>query len=147
MQPYRNPKIMKMVPETRESLVLRTDFTDDVAWESICAAIRKPVGDFRAYVDFVSDPEFEGVTADRLVSLVPKYPYRSFAFIVDKVALTHSEHPALAVDLRVEPGRAFRVIPAEMWSVENNLSLANMGFAEFADAVGSDGVFRGFSCV
>ena len=126
-------------------MVLRTDFTDDVAWESICAAIRKPVGDFRAYVDFVSDPEFEGVTADRLVSLVPKYPYRSFAFIVDKVALTHPEHPALAVDLQVEPGRAFRVIPSEMWSVENNLSLANMGFEEFADAVGSDGVFRGFS--
>lgn len=28
--------------------------------------------------------------------------------------------------------------------VENNLSLANMGFEEFADAVDEDGVFRGF---
>jgi hypothetical protein len=28
--------------------------------------------------------------------------------------------------------------------VENNLSLANMDFHEFADNVGADGVFRGF---
>jgi len=28
--------------------------------------------------------------------------------------------------------------------VENNLSLANMDFEEFADSVDADGVFRGF---
>jgi hypothetical protein len=38
----------------------------------------------------------------------------------------------------------FRVIPSQMWSVENNLSIANMDFFEFADAVGDDGIFRGF---
>jgi hypothetical protein len=43
-----------------------------------------------------------------------------------------------------EPGRTFRVIPSEMWSVENNLSVANMDFYEFADNVDLDGVFRGF---
>jgi hypothetical protein len=32
-----------------------------------------------------------------------------------------------------------------MWSVENNLSLSNMGFEEFAESVDEDGVFRGFS--
>ena len=48
------------------------------------------------------------------------------------------------VDLYEEPGRTFRVIPAEIWSVDNNLSIANMDFAEFADAVEPDGVFRGF---
>jgi hypothetical protein len=30
------------------------------------------------------------------------------------------------------------------WSVENNLSLANMDFEEFANAVDVDGLFRGF---
>jgi hypothetical protein len=29
-------------------------------------------------------------------------------------------------------------------SIENNLSLANMGFEEFAGSIGADGVFRGF---
>jgi hypothetical protein len=31
-----------------------------------------------------------------------------------------------------------------MWGVENNLSVSNMGFEEFADKVDQDGVFRGF---
>jgi hypothetical protein len=31
-----------------------------------------------------------------------------------------------------------------MWEVENNLSIANMGFEEFANAVDKDGIFRGF---
>jgi hypothetical protein len=35
-------------------------------------------------------------------------------------------------------------VPAELWSVENNLSLANMDFHQFADNVAPDGVFRGF---
>jgi hypothetical protein len=43
-----------------------------------------------------------------------------------------------------EPGRTFRVIPREIWSVENNLSISNMDYHEFADNIDSDGVFRGF---
>jgi hypothetical protein len=47
-------------------------------------------------------------------------------------------------DMYHDPGRTFRVIPSEMWGVENNLSLSNMDFFEFADAADEDGVFRGF---
>jgi hypothetical protein len=54
------------------------------------------------------------------------------------------EHPILVVDLYTEPGRSFRVVPAEVWGIENNLSTANMDFAEFADEADADGVFRGF---
>ncbi|MGF1568782.1 MAG: hypothetical protein ACFCVD_12050 [Nodosilinea sp.] len=43
-----------------------------------------------------------------------------------------------------EPGRTFRVIPREMWGVENNLSISNMDYYEFADSTDADGVFRGF---
>jgi len=60
------------------------------------------------------------------------------------MTLTNAEHPILVVDLWETPGRTFRVIPARMWSVENNLSLANMDFHEFAESAGADGVFRGF---
>jgi len=63
---------------------------------------------------------------------------------VDRVALTDPEHPILVVDLMDQPGRTFRVIPSEAWGVENNLSIANMGFEEFAEAADEDGVFRGF---
>jgi hypothetical protein len=38
----------------------------------------------------------------------------------------------------------FRVIPSELWGPENNLSIANLDFDEFANNAGSDGIFRGF---
>lgn len=133
------------LPKTEESLVLRTDFSNDTAWEMVCAAIRAPVTwrglQFQAYVECVSDRAFEGVTPEQLASIQTDY---SFVFLVDSTTITHPEHPILVVDLFEEPGRAFRVIPSEAWGVENNLSIANMDFIDFVDTVDDDGVFRGF---
>jgi len=134
----------KRLPATRHSLVLRTEFSDESSWQSICAAIQAPVGDFRAYVECVSDRAFEGITSTEILSLVPEGWEHSFVFLVDRVALLSPEHPILVVDLREEPGRSFRVVPREAWGVENNLSIANMDFSEFAANVDPDGVFRGF---
>jgi len=50
----------------------------------------------------------------------------------------------LVVDLFEERGRSFRALLSQVQSVENNLSLANMDFSEFAESVERDGVFRGF---
>jgi hypothetical protein len=119
---------MKSIPNTENSLVLRTDFSDEAAWASLSAAIRKPGGIFRAYVDFVSDSEYEGLTAKQLPSLIPERWNHSFIFIVDRIALQNPEHPVLVVDLYAEVGRTFRVIPFEMWGVENNLPIGNMDF-------------------
>ena len=65
-------------------------------------------------------------------------------FVVDSTTMAHEEHPVAVLDLWHQPGRTFRVIPSQMWSVENNLSISNMDFFEFADAVDDDGIFRGF---
>jgi hypothetical protein len=59
--------------------------------------------------------------------------------------MRHSEHPVLIVDLFERSGREFRAIPSTVQSIENNLSLANMDFEEFAEAVDDDRIFRGFS--
>lgn len=132
------------LPETRYSLVLRTDFSDDAAWRALCAEIQEPSAEgFVADVDCVSDASYEGLTADQLVERA-RGGTRTFAFLVDRKTLTHAEHPVLVVDLYDRPGRTFRVIPSEMWGVENNLALANMDYHEFADNVDPDGVFRGF---
>ncbi|MFD5002882.1 DUF6924 domain-containing protein [Streptomyces mutabilis] len=40
-------------------------------------------------------------------------------------------------------GRCVRVVAAELWSIENNVSGANMDFEEFVRAVDDDGVYRG----
>lgn len=136
---------VKKLPEAEHALVVRTDFSDDAAWHSLCAAIREPVGEsqFRDYVDFISDPQYDGLAPDQLRTLMPDLLH-SFFFIADRVALTHPDHTILVIDLYDKPGRTFRVIPSEMWSVQSNLSIANMDFEDFADSVDQDGVFRGF---
>jgi len=136
---------MKKLPSTRESLVLRTDFSDTAAWQKICQTIQQPQteDEFRANVECISDPAFTGSSVENIVSLSTGSE-RTFVFLVDSEALSNPQHPILVVDLYRQPGRTFRVIPSEMWGVENNLSLANMDFDEFANAVDEDGVFRGF---
>jgi hypothetical protein len=132
--------------EERAVPVIRTDFADDLAWEAVCAALRVPDPEFAlvANVVCVNDPRYAGLTVDQLTTLVPKGPLQ-FMLVADQLALTHSEHPLLVVDLDDEPGRAFRAIPSEICLIEANLSIANMDFFEFADAVDSDGIFRGFA--
>jgi len=135
---------MKRLPDLQDSLVVRTDFSDETAWARICSEITSPVGEFRAHVSFVSDPNFDELTVSELTSLGQRGSYRSFIFVVDRVSLIFTEHPVLVLDLVDEPGRSFRVVPREMWSVENNLSISNMDFAEFAESADFDGIFRGF---
>lgn len=65
-------------------------------------------------------------------------------FVVDSGTLASSEYPVLVVDLKEQRGRQFRTAASELHSIENNLSISNMDFFEFADAAGSDGIFRGF---
>ena len=38
----------------------------------------------------------------------------------------------------------FRRIPSELWSIDNNLNIANMDWENFAATVDEGGVFRGF---
>lgn len=137
---------MKPIPQTENALVLRADFSDDEAWESICKAIRQPAGDFQfqAIVDFLSEPDYDGLEPQKVVSLIREGSQHTFIFVVDHTTFSNPDHPILCIDLCREPGRTFRVIPSEMWGVENNLSIANMSFDEFADSVDQDGIFRGF---
>jgi len=135
---------MKDLPDSADTLVVRTDFSDEAAWARICDEIEAPVGEFRAYVWFVSDPDFDGLSIDTLISLGRRDPNRSFMFVVDRISLTNAEHPILVLDLADEPEPSFRVVPREMWSVQNNLSIANMDWSDFAESADADGVFRGF---
>jgi len=137
-----------MIPDTDNSLALRTDYSDEAAWKALCTAIQEPdpVHGFSAHFHFVSSPEYDRLTGDKLVAALSEGSRRWYAFVIDSVTLSHPDRPVLVIDLNQhgEPGRTFRVIPSEIWAVENNLWLANMDFCEFADSVGRDGIFRGF---
>ena len=137
---------MKHIPETENALVLRTDFSDQAAWDRICAAIRKPVGifRFRANVEFLDEPQYANITKDQLLKLIPPNYNHSFIIVADQTAISQPDHPLLIVDLYERSGNEFRSIPPQIQGIENNLSIANMDFEEFADSVDEDGIFRGF---
>jgi hypothetical protein len=126
------------------AIVIRTDFSDDSSWKALCEELQKPVGEFRAYVEYVNDRKFMGVSADQVGAMVQDLTKHSFLFMVDAVTFSSPERPILVVDLSVEHQKTFRVIPSEVWGVENNLSIANMDFYEFLSKADDDGVFRGF---
>jgi len=135
---------VKELPESVDSLVIRTDFSDDAAWQRICREVDAGDGEFFAYVAYVNDREYEGIGIEDLTALGRRGPWRGFLFAVDHETVANPEHPILVVDLVHEPGRSFRAIPHEMPGIENNLSIANMDFVDFAESVDADGVFRGF---
>ncbi len=135
--------IKTTLPTEDYSLVIRTDFSDDAAWNRVSAAIGAEVEQgFQAMVECVSDRACEGLSPEAVCRLVPETDVRMFVFIVDDVALRDADHPVLVVDTE-DTSLQFRVVPQQAWAVENNLRLANMGFDDFEAALGPDGVFRG----
>jgi|SRR5215831_20180221 len=130
------------------SLVIRTDFANQQAWEEICRLVRAPVHEggltFYANVEFLDDSELRNLPIQDLPARLPAGYEYSFLFVVDPATITHPEFAMLVVNLASGP-RSFRTIPSQVQGIENNLSIGNMGFEEFADAVGADGIFRGFS--
>lgn len=137
---------MKPIPATENALVLRTDFSDQAAWDRICAAIRKPVSifRFRANVQFLDEPQYANITKDQLLKLIPPNYNHSFIIVADQTAISQPDHPLLIIDLYERSGNEFRSIPSQIQGIENNLSIANMDFEEFAESIDEDGIFRGF---
>lgn len=142
-----------------DTLLVRTDFTDDDAWDQVQgeAATREWAPDgFRTCFEPVSDPQWAGATWEAVKAAAPVDDTGPrVLFIADSVTFASSEHPVLVVDLddnilsvaefpEIASRTPFRCIPSELDSVEGNLSLGNMDWEEFAAAVGGDGVFRGF---
>jgi hypothetical protein len=139
----------KQLPKTNNPLVVRTDFENQQAWNAICKLIRAPVsvpgGTFYAYVQFLEDEAFRGLGTEEVLARLPSDYNHSFLFVVDSTAISHPEFPILVIDVRgVHRGRNFRAVPTATQAIENNLSISNMDFFEFAAAVDEDGVFRGF---
>ena len=137
--------IQPRLPDYDASLVIRTDFTDDGAWERICRLLQEPQPPygFQASVECISDASCDALSPQDVPSVLPPGSERPFVFLVDSETVARPDHPVLVVDLLEQPGRTFRVIPSEAWGVENNLRIANMDFADFVEFVDKDGVFRG----
>ena len=116
--------------------MVRADFEDDDAWHEIERIARSPVGPdgFLAYLEFLDDRSYEGVGAAELVALADSRYSHSFIVLADARSMRHHDRPVLVIDLRTDRGRSFRAVPSALQSVENNLSIANLDFVDFAEA-------------
>ncbi|MCX5129526.1 hypothetical protein [Streptomyces sp. NBC_00347] len=126
-------------PGDLTSLVLRTHFGDEAAWDALRSAIDGAT--------FVSDRRFAEADVQALADAAAAAEEREWfnhLFIADATAMADPDHPLLAVDLWVEPGRTFRVPARWFFDVSANLGLANMYFEEFAEAADASGTFQGF---
>jgi hypothetical protein len=160
---------MKSLPETEDTLLIRTDYTDDRAWNTLYSEARTMDADVRQALEFsnacnraeggpagrpieelgtplhvINDRDYANATCAQILSCVQPDSDHAFLFIVDKTCIDHPDHPLLVVDLYSERGRTFRAIPSQVFGIQSNLSLANLDWEEFADNVDDDGIFRGF---
>ncbi|MFF4557735.1 DUF6924 domain-containing protein [Streptomyces sp. NPDC001422] len=132
-------------PDDLTSLVLRTDFSDARAWDAVRAALE--TADDHSLATYVSELRFADVDVQTLVDqeAVADEDQRVInVFLADVTTMEDQAHPLLAVDLSDEPGRTFRVPARWFPDVSANLSIANMDFAEFADAANESGTYLGF---
>lgn len=121
--------------------MVRTDFSGPTSRERPREALAAPNEDgFLPHVELVDDPRFAGMTCAEARNLLPGDHQHRFLVLADTVTLSSIGLPVAVVDLRDEPGRFIRVVAAELRGIEINVSIANMGFGEFADAVDEDGV-------
>jgi hypothetical protein len=134
---------MKPISTSEQAVMIRTDYSDPAAWETIIAAAQAAEDPFMFNMQVVDDRDYDGASVQDLMTALGKdYPH-SFFVIADKRSVTDPDHPLLVVDLLEERGREFRTVPSQVASIDNNLSIANMGFGEFAGVVDETGIFRG----
>ena len=133
---------MKPFEDTESPVLIRTDFSDQKIWDEISALIQEPRDPFFPNTEILDNREYEGASTDGVRQLLEESYSHGFAFVADEMTMKEKDHPVLVLDLEEE--REFRALPSEIAAIENNLSIGNMGFEEFAEGADEDGIFRGF---
>ncbi|MEU8692790.1 hypothetical protein [Streptomyces sp. NPDC048665] len=133
------------LPPTNGVPIVRTGFRHESVWQPVVTAALKitPEG-IHAGVDPVDEPACRDLTVDQLLDRLQDDRRHRILFVVDATAIADSEHAILAVDLYDGPGRSVRVLPSTVQDVVDNVTIADMACAEFADAADACAVFRGF---
>ncbi|MEV4141293.1 hypothetical protein AB0J72_55150 [Dactylosporangium sp. NPDC049742] len=141
---------MAELPKTSSVPVVRADFGENVVWERVKVEIAEPTEEgFGADVEFVEDRTLNGLSEAVIANSYPHdYPHRyrhPVLFVVDTIAASTSGHPVLVINLNAwVDAEPFRALARQVQSIQNNLSLANMDYLEFARSTDADGIFRGF---
>lgn len=124
------------LPASDYSPLLRTDFTDDDAWQALLGQIG---GD---WVTVVTDPAHAGLSVPELMALVPDGSRYPVVVVADDATFASADRPLLLIDVQEEPGRTFRAVPDAFSSAIANLAIQNQSFADYLSSVDAAGVYR-----
>ncbi|MGY3056181.1 hypothetical protein ACVWZD_000425 [Streptomyces sp. TE3672] len=125
--------------------VILTDHRHPDAWHTLVAVLTK---DDTTPIEVYEDAACEGAGIDDLIAAMPGDPDKrpDCFFVADTMALTHPEHPLLAVSLdEDDEGRTVRIVPERIPTMASTLFIAHSDFAGYADGADDaddDGVFR-----
>lgn len=141
------------------ALIVRTDYSDEGAWQSVRAELSEPWGDgdYEPLVHVVDDPAWAEATADEVVVAVSADEDLSVVFLADRTTMRSAHRALLAVAVLTREecesdeefeayGGSVRAVPSGIHDIHANLSIANLDFADVTDAARTDpeGVFRSF---
>lgn len=134
-----------LIPKGDGAVLIRVDSSDAAAWRAcVDAVLQENAEGFRANLTVVEDPAWAGASVQDVVAAHAGDTERVVAFVFDAAAVHDKKRRALlCIDLSGKKPRTMRVLYTEVWSVENNLSLGNMEWRDFAVAL-KGGVFEGF---
>jgi len=129
---------------------IRADFADEARWEELKKIVGRPNPQgYVAGVEYVEDRTLAGLDdaalAKRFPKLYPKEYEHPVVFVADAATMSAPDNPILVVNLNGQDNARpyFRSVPAEIASIEANLSLSNLDFRDFAESAGADGIYRG----
>lgn len=154
---------MEPLPQSDQSLLVRTDYQNAKAWEVVSDAVQElppNVVEFMAMLAMMNGPaEGQPDGGPAACHIVDDEAYADAApsdllplaekngcpvlFLFDSTAADHPENAILVIDLWGEAGRSFRAHPSQLYWIESNLSISNCDWEDFANNVDADGVYRG----
>lgn len=145
IEPTQSNPSMNNDQLTTAPFLIRTYFIGGTDWNDLTEKfLAKYELGFSANLKVIDNPNNENLSIDQIIKSLPEGHPFDILFVADSLTFTQSDNTVLCVDLFDEPGRFFRVIPSELWSVENNLSIANMDYLDFYENCDENGIFRGF---
>lgn len=132
------------IPVCDNLVLIRTCFADEKRWRELLHVAQSQPEPFAAWFKVVDDPSFDGKVVDQVLAALPKEYAHEAIFIADERAVSEEGFPCLIVGPLGGELQIYRAVASELAGIDSNLSIANMGYEEFAGAAGPDGVFRGF---
>ncbi|MCZ4605738.1 hypothetical protein O3S80_18670 [Streptomyces sp. Lzd4kr] len=129
-----------------EALVVRTDFSDDEAWQVVVEQLAEPCAQYERHTHAVDDRAFGEASPEEVVlSTLLGDPRLEVVFLADAVSM-RGEHALLAVSTRDEEldeddeelGCEFRLLPALVNEMHVNLAIGHLDFWEYAHAAAQD---------